>query len=83
MRVSAPAARSVIRSTMSNTGIATTILAQLGGSHRLAAMTGARDFLDCGDALAFRFSARALRNRCLHGWRGTERASRQKKSASN
>lgn len=40
--------------------IASIILAQLGGTHRLAAMTGARDFLDCGDALAFRFSARAL-----------------------
>lgn len=42
-----------------NPTIASTILAQLGGSGRLSAMIGARDFLDCGDALAFRFSARA------------------------
>jgi len=40
--------------------IASIILAQLGGSGRLSAMIGARDFLDCGDALAFRFTARAL-----------------------
>lgn len=38
--------------------IASIILVQLGGSGRLTAMIGARDFLDCGDALTFRFSAR-------------------------
>lgn len=42
-------------------GTASIILAQLGGPSRLRAMIGARDFLDCGDALTFRFSARALR----------------------
>lgn len=40
--------------------IAATILAQLGGAHRLGAMIGARDFVDCEDALTFRFAARAL-----------------------
>ena len=44
-----------------NQTIASIILAQLGGAHRLAAMIGARDFVDCGDALTFRFSARSLR----------------------
>ncbi len=43
-----------------NQTIASIILAQLGGAHRLTAMIGARDFVDCGDALTFRFSARAL-----------------------
>lgn len=42
-----------------NQTIASIILAQLGGRGRLAAMIGARDFVDCGDALTFRFSARA------------------------
>jgi hypothetical protein len=41
--------------------IANVILAQLGGAGRLTAMIGARDFLDCGNALAFRFTARSLR----------------------
>jgi len=39
---------------------AAVILAQLGGAHRLTAMIGARDFVDGGDALTFRFVARAL-----------------------
>ena len=42
-------------------GTASIILAQLGGPSRLRVMIGARDFLDCGDALTFRFSARSLR----------------------
>ena len=41
--------------------VAATILAQLGGAHRLTAMIGARDFVDVGDALTFRFAARGLR----------------------
>ena len=40
--------------------VAATILAQLGGGGRLRMMVGARDFIDCGDALTFRFTARAL-----------------------
>ena len=40
--------------------IADTILAQLGHAPRLRMMVGARDFVDCGNALTFRFTARAL-----------------------
>lgn len=42
--------------------VAATILTQLGGAGRLSVMIGARDFLDCGDGLAFRFAARAFRS---------------------
>jgi len=37
------------------TTVATTILEQLGGPGRLAAMTSARNFLDHGNALSFKF----------------------------
>jgi len=36
--------------------VANTILAQLGG-RRFTVMTGARDYLDCGDSLRFRLPA--------------------------
>ena len=42
--------------------IATTILAQLGGAGRLSAMIGARDFMDNGNGLGFRFTAKGTRS---------------------
>ncbi len=46
--------------------IATTILAQLGSSNRLTAMIGAKLFLDCGNGLRFKFTAKAKnRSNCI------------------
>lgn len=42
--------------------IAQTILEQLGG-RRFIAMTGARDFLDCGDTLKFRIPGNMTKKR--------------------
>lgn len=43
--------------------VANTILEQLGGN-RFVAMTGAKNFGDVGDGLAFQLSSRMTRNHC-------------------
>ena len=50
--------------TTTNAITAQTVLAQLGGPGRLAAMIGARLFVDLGEALSFRFSGCRAANYC-------------------
>lgn len=50
---------------MSKVGITRIIINQLGGSGRLSAMVGARDFLSIDDGLRFKFTAKA-KNKANH-----------------